>query len=122
MIIPFASLRHKPPRSRNLQLKRFSTFTGDLPGLAEWLAATTAVMPAWSRPKYRIPVFNLLEQSCDVIPAHPKSIRSIRGQKTDKKNAQWVPSFLPPFKIRQLRDLMQYRAAKLTGFATGEKN
>lgn len=112
--------------------RRFSTFTGDLRRLAEWLADNNCRDVCMeSTGKYWIPVFNLLEQSCKVILAHPKYVRSIRGQKTDKKDAQWIadifkhglvsPSFIPPFEIRQLRDLLRYRV-KLTNFATGEKN
>lgn len=112
--------------------KRFSTFTGDLRRLAEWLAGNNCRDVCMeSTGKYWIPVFNLLEQSCNVVLAHPKYVRSIRGQKTDKKDAQWIadifkhglvsPSFIPPSEIRQLRDLMRYRV-KLTNFASGEKN
>jgi len=112
--------------------KRFSTFTGDLRRLAEWLAGSNCRDVCMeSTGKYWIPVFNLLEQSCNVVLAHPKYVRSIKGQKTDKKDAQWIadifkhglvsPSFIPPFEIRQLRDLLRYRA-KLTNFASGEKN
>jgi transposase len=58
-------------------------------------------------------------------------VKSIRGKKTDKKDAKWIAdifkhdlvagSFIPPLKIRQLRDLMRYRV-KLTNIKTGEKN
>jgi transposase len=81
--------------------------------------------------KYWIPVFNVLEQSCHVVLAHPKYVKSIRGQKTDKKDARWIadifkhdlvsPSFIPPFDIRQLRDLSRYYT-KLMAFTSGEKN
>jgi len=116
----------------NYVTKRFSTFTGDLRRLADWLAGYNCRDVCMeSTGKYWIPVFNLLEKSCNVILAHPKYVRAIRGQKTDKKDAQWIadifkhdlvsPSFIPPFEIRQLRDLTRYYT-KLTGFTTGEKN
>ena len=96
--------------------KRFSTFTGDLRRLADWLAGYNCRDVCMeSTGKYWIPVFNMLETSCNVVLAHPKYVKSIRGQKTDKKDAQWIadifkhdlvsPSFIPPFEIRQLRDL-----------------
>jgi len=114
------------------QSKRFSTFTGDLRRLVAWLADNNCRDVCMeSTGKYWIPVFNMLEQSCNVVLAHPKYVKSIRGQKTDKKDAQWIadlfkhdlisPSFIPPFEIRQLRDLTRYHT-KLTGFTTGEKN
>ena len=99
--------------------KRFSTFTCDLRRLADWLAGNNCRDVCMeSTGKYWIPVFNLLELSCNVILAHPKYVKSIRGQKTDKKDAQWIadifkhdlvsPSFIPPSEIRQLRDLTRY--------------
>jgi len=114
------------------QSKRFSTFTGDLRRLAAWLADNNCRDVCMeSTGKYWFPVFNLLEQFCNVVLAHPKYVKSIRGKKTDKKDAQWIadifkhdlisPSFIPPFEIRQLRDLTRYHT-KLTGFTTGEKN
>jgi hypothetical protein len=55
----------------------------------------------------------------------------IRGKKTDIRDAKWIAdifkhdlvsgSFIPPFEIRQLRDLRRYRV-KLTSFSGGEKN
>ena len=62
---------------------------------------------------------------------NPKYLKAIRGKKTDKKDAKWIAdvfkhdlvsgSFIPPAAIRELRDLMRYRA-KLTNYMTGEKN
>jgi len=112
--------------------KRFSTFTGDLRRLADWLAGNNCRDVCMeSTGKYWIPVFNLLEKSCNVVLAHPKYVKSIRGKKTDKKDAKWIadifkhdlisPSFIPPFEIRQLRDITRY-FTKLSGFTTGEKN
>ncbi len=81
--------------------------------------------------KYWIPVFNILEKSCSICLAHPKYVKAIRGKKTDKKDAQWIAdlfkhdlvasSFIPPLKIRQLRDLFRYRM-KLTQLQVSEKN
>ncbi|WP_425387686.1 IS110 family transposase [Aneurinibacillus terranovensis] len=81
--------------------------------------------------KYWIPVFNILEHSCNITLAHPKYVKAIRGKKTDKKDAQWIAdlfkhdlvagSFIPPLPIRQLRDLTRYRF-KLTNFSSSEKN
>jgi transposase len=111
---------------------RFSTFTGDLRLLADWLTQNNCCDVCMeSTGKYWIPVYNILEQTCKVVLAHPKYVKAIRGKKTDTKDAQWIAdifkhglvsgSFIPPAEIRQLRDLMRYRV-KLTGFCTGEKN
>ena len=81
--------------------------------------------------KYWIPVYNILESTCNIVLAHPKYVKAIRGKKTDKRDAKWIAdifkhdfvagSFIPPADIRQLRDLVRYRW-KLTNFTTGEKN
>ena len=112
--------------------KRFSTFTGDLRRLAVWLSENNCKDVCMeSTGKYWIPVYNILETSCQIVLAHPKYVKAIRGKKTDKKDAKWIAdifkhdlvsgSFIPPADIRQLRDLVRYRW-KLTNFTTGEKN
>ena len=81
--------------------------------------------------KYWMPVFNILEKSCNICLAHPKYVKAIRVKKTDKKDAQWIAdllkhdlvtsSFILPLKIRQLRDLFRY-LMKLTQLQVSEKN
>jgi len=111
---------------------RFSTFTKGLRELSQWLCENNCKDVCMeSTGKYWIPVFNILEHSCNVTLTHPKYVKAIRGKKTDKKDAKWIAdlfkhdlvngSFMPPLAIRQLRDLMRYRS-KLTNFITSEKN
>ena len=112
--------------------KRFSTFTGDLRRLAEWLKQNNCQNVCMeSTGKYWIPVWNILESTCKLVLAHPKYVKAIKGKKTDKRDAKWIAdifkhdlingSFIPPADIRQLRDLVRYRV-KLTSYTTGEKN
>lgn len=112
--------------------KRFSTFTKDLRFCAEWLAENNCKDVCMeSTGKYWIPIYNILEQTCNIVLAHPKYVKAIKGKKTDKKDAKWIAdifkhdlvsgSFIPPADIRQLRDLVRYRW-KLTNFNVGEKN
>ena len=112
--------------------KRFSTFTGDLRKCSAWLASHNCKDVCMeSTGKYWIPIYNILEPTCNIVLAHPKYVKAIRGKKTDKKDAKWIAdifkhdlvsgSFIPPADIRQLRDLVRYRW-KLTNFTTGEKN
>jgi len=112
--------------------KRFSTFTGDLRRCAVWLAEKECKDVCMeSTGKYWIPIYNILELTCNIVLAHPKYVKAIRGKKTDKKDAKWIAdifkhdlvsgSFIPPTDIRQLRDLVRYQW-KLTNFMTGEKN
>ena len=111
---------------------RFSTYTKGLKELLQWLSDNNCKDVCMeSTGKYWIPVFNVLENSCNIVLAHPKYVKAIRGKKTDKKDAQWIAdlfkhdlvagSFMPPSDIRQLRDLMRYRF-KLTCFMSSEKN
>lgn len=112
------------------QTKRFSTFTNGLRELSEWLYSNSCKDVCMeSTGKYWYPVFNILEDSCNVIIAHPKYVKAIRGKKTDKKDAKWiadlfkhdlvVSSFIPDKSIRQLRDLCRYYC-KLTSLTTSE--
>lgn len=111
---------------------RFSTYTKGLIELSQWLCENKCKDVCMeSTGKYWIPVFNVLEDSCNITLAHPKYVKAIRGKKTDKKDAKWIAdlfkhdlvagSFMPPLVIRQLRDLMRYRF-KLTNFMSSEKN
>ena len=119
-------------RNTEHHIRRFSTFTGDLRRLSEWLASYNCNDVCMeSSGKYWIPVFNALEKTCNVCLTHPKYVKAIKGKKTDKKDAKWISelfkcdlvrsSFVPPPDIRQLRDLCRYYV-KLTGLASGEKN
>lgn len=111
---------------------RFSTYTKGLKELLQWLLESNCKDVCMeSTGKYWIPVYNVLEKDCSIVLAHPKYVKAIRGKKTDKKDAKWIAdlfkhdlvagSFMPPFDIRQLRDLMRYRY-KLTCFMSSEKN
>ena len=112
--------------------KRFSTFTGDLRRCAAWLSENDCKDVCMeSTGKYWIPIYNILEATCNIVLAQPKYVKAIRGKKTDKRDAKWIAdifkhdlvsgSFIPPADIRQLRDLVRYHW-KLTNFSVGEKN
>ena len=92
----------------------------DLKALKTWLIDNNCKDVCMeSTGKYWIPIFNVLESSCNVSVSHPKYVRAIPSKKTDKKDSIWIadvfkhglvqPSFMPPLEIRQLRDLMRYR-------------
>lgn len=112
--------------------RRFSTYTKGLRELSQWLCENKCMdICMESTGKYWIPVFNILEETCNITLAHPKYVKAIRGKKTDKKDAKWIAdlfkhdlvngSFMPPADIRHLCDLMRYRT-KLTNFIASEKN
>ena len=112
--------------------KRFPTFNSDLKLLKEWLLkhnCTEVCME--STGKYWIPIYNILEDSCHVVVANPKYVRTIKGQKTDDKDSAWIAdlfkfdivpsSYIPCKEIRMLRELFRYRQ-KLIGHRSSEKN
>lgn len=89
--------------------KRFSTFTGDLRRCAAWLAENDCKDVCMeSTGKYWIPIYNILEPTFNIVLAHPKYVKAIRGKKTDKRDAKWIDdifkhdlvfgSFLAPLK------------------------
>ncbi len=114
------------------QTKSFTTFPYDLLNLKNWLKDNNCKDVCMeSTGKYWIPIFNILEDSCNVVITHPKYVRAIPGKKTDKKDSIWIadlfkhglaePSFMPPKDIRDLRELMRYRK-KLVNMKSSEKN
>jgi transposase len=114
------------------ETRQFSTFTATLMQLRDWLIASNCKEVCMeSTGKYWIPVFNILENDCNVFVANPKYVKGIRGKKTDKRDSIWLcdlhkhglvqNSFIPPWQIRQIRDLMRYRS-KLTNIKSSEKN
>src|SRR4030095_12670479 len=102
------------------QTKRFSTMTGDLIKLRDWLVSEGCMRVAIeSTGVYWKPVFNILESALPVILVNPEHVKALRGRKTDMKDcgrlAEFLsvgllePSFIPPPHIRRLRELTRYR-------------
>lgn len=114
------------------QTKQFNTYSKALYQLKEWLYQHNCKeLCMESTGKYWIPIYNILEDSCNITLANPRYVKNIPGKKTDKRDSLWladlhkhglVPgSFIPPKNVRELRDLMRYRF-KLTNFRSSEKN
>ena len=65
---------------------RFSTFTQGLKELLQWLLDNHCKDVCMeSTGKYWIPIYNVLEKDCNIVLAHPKYVKAIRGKKTDRK-------------------------------------
>ena len=63
---------------------RFSTFTQGLKELLQWLLDNHCKDVCMeSTGKYWIPIYNVLEKDCNIVLAHPKYVKAIRGKKTD---------------------------------------
>src|SRR5512139_1367187 len=65
------------------------------------------------------PVFNILEDSFEVIVVNARHVTNVPGRKTDVQDSEWLckllrsslvkGSFIPPRDIRELRDLTRYK-------------
>ena len=102
------------------EIRTFSTMTGDLMKLKDWLkqcAVTNVAME--STGVYWKPIYNLLEDEFGVIVVNAKHIKNVPGRKTDIKDAEWIAdllkhglvkaSFIPNREQRELRELVRYR-------------
>ena len=62
--------------------RRFSTFTGDLHRCAAWLVENNCKDVCMeSTGKYWIPIYNILEHTCNIVLAHPKYVKVIRAKR-----------------------------------------
>lgn len=74
---------------------RFSTFTNQLKRCATWLKEKDCKDVCMeSTGKYWIPVYNILELSCNIVLTHPKYVKAIKGKKTDKGMPNGLLTFL----------------------------
>ena len=101
-------------------VKTFSTMTRDLLVCKDWLESEGCTHVAVeSTGVYWKPIFNIMEDSMEVILANARHIKNVPGRKTDVKDCEWIAellrhglikgSFIPPRPIRELRDLTRYR-------------
>ncbi len=110
----------KPDGKPQKTIKTFSTMTRELLACKDWLESEGCTYVAMeSSGVYWKPVFNILEDSMEVILANARHIKNVPGRKTDVKDCEWIAqllrhglikgSFIPPKPIRELRDLTRYR-------------
>ena len=115
------------------QLRTFGTTTRELLQLRAWLISQGCAHVAMeSTGVYWKPIYAVLEGAeLEIIVANAQQIKKVPGHKTDVKDAEWIadllchgllrPSFVPPYPIRELRDLTRYRR-KLVESRTAERN
>lgn len=110
----------KPDEEPTETVKTFSTMTRDLLACRDWLVSEVCTHVAMeSTGVYWKPVFNILEDSLEVILANARNVKNVPGRKTDVNDCRWIAkllrhgliegSFIPPKPIRELRDLTRYR-------------
>ncbi len=101
------------------ETRTFSTMTGDLTVLSQWLQAKGCTHVAMeSTGVYWKPVYNLLEGGFEILVVNAEHIKKF-GDKTDVTDAEWIAdllrhgllkgSFIPSAQQRALRDLTRYR-------------
>jgi transposase len=110
------------PRDRDPDpVRTFSSFTGDLHALADWLKSvgiTSIAMESTS--VYWVPVFEILEsKGFEVLLVNARDVKNVPGRKTDVNDAQWLQqlhehgllrgSFRPRDGIARLRALLRHR-------------
>ncbi len=114
------------------ETRTFGAVTNELRRLEEWLKGNGITHVAMeSTGIYWKPVFNILEESFEVILVNARHIKHVPGRKTDVSDSEWLckllrnglikGSFIPPQDMRELRDLTRYRK-KLTQSVSAEKN
>lgn len=114
------------------ETRTYDTFTESLIELRQWLKEQQVTHIAMeSTGVYWKPIFNILEDDFAILLVNARHLKSVPGRKTDKADSEWIcklllsgllrGSFVPPEKLRNLRDLSRY-ATKLTQQASGEKN
>jgi transposase len=102
------------------EIRTFSTMTGDLLKLKEWLLENSVASAAMeSTGVLWKPIYNLLEDHLNVAVVNARHIKAVPGRKTDVKDAEWIAdllrhglvraSFIPNREQRELRELVRYR-------------
>lgn len=113
------------------EIRTYLTMTNDLFRLKAWLQENRITHVAMeSTGVYWKPVFNILEDSFNVILVNARHVKNVPGRKTDVQDSEWLckllrsglvrGSFIPPIEIRELRDLTRYKR-KLIENVTSEK-
>lgn len=102
------------------QTRTFGTMTGQLLGLADWLAEQGVTHLAMeSTGVYWKPIWNLLEGQFEILLVNAQHVKQVPGRKTDVKDAEWIAqllqhgllrgSFVPATAQRELRELTRQR-------------
>ena len=109
---------------RRQEIREFATTTRGLLTLADWLRSwAVTVVGMESTGVYWRAVFYLLEDEFECRLYNARHLRHVPGRKSDVQDAEWGcqllehglvrPSFVPPRPLRELRDLVRYRKAKI---------
>lgn len=109
---------------RRQEIREFASTTSGLLTLADWLRSwAVTVVGMESTGVYWRPVYYLLEDEFECRLFNARHLRHVPGRKSDVQDAEWGcqllehglvrASFVPPRPLRELRDLVRYRKAKI---------
>jgi transposase len=104
------------------EIRQFGTMTKDLLALSDWLVGEGCTHVAMeSTGVYWKPVYNILEGQLELLVVNAQHLKAVPGRKTDVRDAEWIAellahgllrgSFVPPPKVRELRELTRYRTS-----------
>lgn len=113
-------LRVTPEDTVEQETRTFETTTPDLLQLHDWLLAGSITHVAMeSTGDYWKPVYNVLEDSFQLLVVNAQHVHHVPGRKTDVQDSEWLAelllhgllkaSFVPPPPQRALRELTRYR-------------
>ena len=109
---------------RRQEIREFAATSSGLLTLADWLRSwAVTVVGMESTGVYWRPVFYLLEDEFECRLYNARHLRHVPGRKSDVQDAEWGcqlvehglvrSSFVPPRPLRELRDVVRYRKAKI---------
>jgi transposase len=111
-----------PGKGKRLRIleETFETTVKGLNRLKAWLTENECeAVGMEATGVYWMPVYAALEGAFDLEVANPLQIKTLRGQKTDRKDARWIAeqvrhgrikrSFVPPPEFRDARKLARFR-------------
>ena len=115
-----------------LETRSFDAFTESIEELRDWLQEKGITHVAMeSTGVYWKPVYNVLEDDFEIVLVNARHLKSIPGNKTDKKDSRRIAklllagllkgSFIPPRTTRNMRDLTRYKRRIIEQIAS-EKN
>ena len=121
-----------PGSKAHKEIRTFSTMTGALREMRDWLLKAGCTHVAMeSTGVYWWPVYVVLAGYFEIVVGNAHHIKNVPGRKTDVKDSEWNgqllrhglirPSFVPPPPLRELRDLLRYRR-KLVDATAAERN
>jgi transposase len=102
------------------ETETFGSTTPDLLRLHDWLLGWKVSHVAMeSTGDYWKPVYNVPEETFELLVVNAKHVKHVPGRKTDVKDSEWLAelmmhgllkaSFIPPKPQRVLRDMTRYR-------------